>query len=184
METPYTVAAAVLATVEAALIACSRPVKVALVAAGSIVVDDCCAGQLTVAVERQYRTIAPFPTEAGPDDDCRGHRIGLDLVVRVDRCVPVLTNAGKAPAASAQEEADKGIYTDAAIVWGAVVSDALVGEWWERANVVTTYTPAEGGCKGSETRFTLGIPSAGWCVDCPEVPVESVMVTDPPETPI
>lgn len=171
VETPYTVAAAVLATVEAALIACSRPVAVSLVAAGSIVVDDCCAGQLTVAVERVYRTIAPFPTEGGADDDCRGQRIGVDLVARVDRCVPVLDNAGKAPSVTAQEEADRVIYLDAAIVWGAVVSDALVGEWWERANVVQTFTPAEGGCKGSETRFTLAIPSAGWCVDCPEVPI-------------
>lgn len=166
METPYTVAAAVLATVEAALIACQRPVAVALVAAGSIVVDDCCAGQLTVAVERTYRTTSPFPTEAGADDDCRGERIGLDIVARVDRCVPVLDNAGKAPSAEAQEQADVGIYLDAAIVWGAVVSDALVGEWWERANVVQTYTPAEGGCKGSETRFSLGIPSRDWCPPC------------------
>lgn len=177
MESPYTVAAAVLATVADALEACGRAPGVSLVAAGGIIVDDCCVGRLTVAPERTYRSIDPFPTEAGPDASCAGGMIGVDLVIRFDECIRVLTDAGEAPPVAEQQAAYQSVLEAAAIIWTAAVSRELLGDdaagdpLWERANVTQLYVGIEGGCIGSETRLTLGIPMSLWCPPC-EPPAE------------
>lgn len=164
-----TVCAAVLAYVQQAMIACERGPGVALVAVGGLVVDDCCAGNLIVAPERIFRTTDPFPAEAGPDSICRDSPIGIDVVVRVDRCVPVIDDRGKAPSIAAQEAAYAAVMTDAAIVWGAIVSDGFLGDdgygdpLWERATVGQLFAGPDGGCIGVETRLTIGIPYGLWC---------------------
>lgn len=183
-DTPYSVAAAVLAHVQAQLDVCQRPVQSALVAVGGIVVDDCCAGLLAVAVERVFRAEAPFPTERGADGPCDEPLIGLDINVYLARCVPVLDDRGTPPTVAAQEAASAGVLADAAIVWQVAVGDALLGDdgygdaLWERANVTQLFTAADGGCVGVETRFTLGVPQYSWCLTCPP---EVVPITPPGE---
>lgn len=185
VETPFTVAAAALAVVTDAFVACGLPIFDAdepgtpgmrtLVAVGGIVVDNCCDGLLIVAPERVYRSLPPFPNEMSFDpegDAAEVGLIGVDLLVYCARCVPVLDDRGNPPPVAEQEAAYADILRDAAIVWGAVTSDAVLGDngagWalWERANVSQIYTQAEGGCSASETRFTLGVNMRSWCPPC------------------
>ena len=171
METPYTVAAAILAEVLEAFAAQSVTIGHSMVAVGAVMLDGCCDGSLIVAPERVYRidSTAGFPAEASVDGRC-GNLIGVDMLVRVDRCVPVI-EAGlngriKVPSDAAQEEAFRIVLRDAAIVWNAVVSEAMLGEdeEWERASVVQRYDGPQGDCLASETRFTIGIDKDSWCL--------------------
>lgn len=165
-----TVCAAVLAYVEAALTACGRTPGQTLVSVGGIVVDDCCIGLLQVAPERVYRT-AGFPIEATTDEVCRKGLLAVDVVVRLDTCAPVLDAKGRAPSIESQEATFTTVLQDAAIVWGAVSSDDILGDdygepAWSRANVTQIFNGPDGGCIGSETRLSIGLPYALWCPPC------------------
>lgn len=185
METPYTVCAAVLAVVGEAFDLCGFPMAVAatedepavdgiigMVSVGGIVVDDCCGGLLIVAPERVYRAKRPFPTAADADENCADGLLAVDLMIYMARCIPVLDDQGNAPSLASQAEAYGQVLADAAIVWGAAVGLELLGQdqvgdpLWERANVVQIFTPAQGGCTGSETRLTVGLPFESWCPPC------------------
>lgn len=170
-DTPCSVAAAVLACVQAALQAAGRPAGVTMVAAGGLVVDDCCVGVLLVAPERIYRTIEPFPTEALADGQCEDTPIAVDVVVQLSRCVPVIDDRGNPPSTSEQEAAMSALLLDAAVVWNVLAGWGVLGEdsagdpAWERANLSQLFLGAEGGCIAVESRVTLGIPQVTWCVD-------------------
>lgn len=177
MESPYTVAAAVLAAVHDRLVECEAdPVSTQYVAVGQAVWDDPC-GQLVVAVERTFRTVDPFPTEAVSDAVCAGNPIGVDVVVLLVRCMPVIDDAGRAPAPSVLDATSASIYRDAAIVWNVLAGFDLLGDdgfgepEWERGNLAQTFTGADGGAIGIESRVTLGVPAHLWCQECPP-PVE------------
>ncbi len=161
--TPYTVCAAVLAVVQDHLARAGRKPAVAYVASGGIVVDSCEGGYLVVAPERVFRFVSPLPTEALPDEQVAG--IGLDVVIRLERCVPVLTEAGDAPTVEEQEAGYREVLADAAVVWSACASDDMVldGEW-ERSGIDQLFVGPLGGCSGSETRLTVGVPIDDWCV--------------------
>lgn len=170
MESPFSVAETVKNLALAALVKYNRPVGVAMVAAGGLVVDDCCAGLLLVAPERVYRTVDPFPTEAREDARCAGNPIAVDLVVVVYRCVPVIKEDGSAPTPGEQEEGLNGILTDGGIVWGVLAGSGLTGDdgygdpAWERANLNQLFSGPEGGCVAVETRVTVGVGQRGWCL--------------------
>lgn len=164
VETPYTVAASVLAFVQNALDEAERPVGKTLVAVGGFVVDDCCSGHLAVAPERVWRTSGRWPEEAGADDHCDGNPIAVDLVVRLDRCVPVVQTNGQPPDSAAVEAAHAAILGDAATIWNALASAEIIDpDEWERANLSQQFLPADGGCVAVETRVTYGVPSELWC---------------------
>lgn len=171
--TPATVAQLVLGLVRAPLIAAGRDVSTAFTAVGGIAWDDCC-GTLVVAPERTFRTIEPFPTEAVDDSVCTGNPIGVDLVVLLLRCVPVLDNMGQPPPVADMQEAYDDVLDDAALIWNALAGPGLPAlgdpddngvEPWLRASLVQTYVGAEGGCIGVETRVTVGIDWWEWCAD-------------------
>lgn len=167
MDTPYTVASTVLAQVLDALIVCERPVAVALVTVHPVAVDSCCAGLLAVQVQRVFRTIRPFPTEALNDDQC-DEQIAVTLNVSVFRCVPTVSDTGHPPSIAAQEQAAAELLDDAAIVWRVLADDAVLTDAeWERGTLAQTFTNAEGGCVGVETTVTLGLNSTVWCIECP-----------------
>jgi hypothetical protein len=148
----------------------ARPIATAMVAAGELAVDDCCGGLLAVAPERVYRS-QQFPTEAVGDDMDRGAAslICVDVVVSFWRCVPVITEQGEAPSIEVQEAATADVLADAAAVWRVVTSRALLGDdgsgdpLFQRSSVIQTFTSADGGCVGSETRFVLGLDAYTWC---------------------
>lgn len=180
MESAQTVAAAVLAQVLDALhtAGLGADIRTDYVAVGTAVWDDCC-GQLVVAPERVYRTnprLGPFPTEGGSDGDCAGNPIAIDLNVLLVRCVPTVDDAGNAPAPADIEAAYNLVLAEAAVVWNVLVGPDIVGDndgWggeWDRANVSQTWVGAEGGCIGTESRITLGIPFNEFC---PPVPIPS-----------
>jgi len=172
METPYTVCALVLAYVQNRLNEQQRLVGTATVALGGITVADCCTGLLAVAPERIYRTTDPWPTElVGERSPCLDAPIAVDLVVALYRCVPVFDSTGKRAAPAADVEAAyNGLLTDAALIWGALRSEGILGDdgsgdpAWRVANLSQSYV-ADGDCIGVETRVTFGVGQFGWCLE-------------------
>lgn len=177
METPYTVCSVVLGYVVDALNKAGREVGIATVAVGAIVVDDCCTGLLAVAPERIYQTTDPFPYELIAMEARHGLRvceeapIAVDVSIALFRCVPVFNKAGNGP--PDQDEVESvyaDLLKDAAIVWGVANGRALLGDdgtgepLWLSARLSQTFTPADGGCIGIETRVTLGVGQSGWCL--------------------
>lgn len=170
MQSPYEVCAYVLAHAVGELAKCGRAVTQTIVVAGGIVVDSCDGGFLAVAPERVYRATTPFPTEyEGDDDSCSTDLLAVDLVLLLQRCVPVLTSTGNVPPLAEQEGAYKEILEDAAIMWRAMTARALTDDTgWLRARVTQTFVEPLGGCGGVETRLSIGMPITEWCLDCPE----------------
>lgn len=175
MDTPYTVAAAVLAHVQTALAEAERWIDlehegVAQVVVGGFVVDGCSA--LLVQPERVFRTSGAFPQEAIADDRCVGNPIAVTVAVGVWRCVPVLGENGEVPSIEDQEAAHSGILLDAALVWNVLAGAAILGvdpddpgvALWERAGLSQDFPPVQGGLGGSETRATFGVPWYRWCL--------------------
>lgn len=175
IQDPFTICAMVLAVVEDALRSCGIEVGSTNIATGAIIVDDCCPGLLTVAPERVFRTTDPFPTEAFDDGQCDGRPIAVDLVVRVDRCTPTIGDDGAPPSFDDQAASTREVLTDAAVIWNALASVLLLGDdghggtLLERANLNQIFTPPQGGCIGTETRVTLGVPADLWCPDCSDL---------------
>ena len=162
--TPLTVCTELLQLVESALVSCgSEPLNRVHVAAGAVAWDDCC-GMLVVGPERIYRSMS-FPAEAPEETSCWSGLIALDVVVLLVRCVPVVDNRGHPPTVPVLDAAYGGFLADAAIVWNALASPGLPGEW-ERANLNQSFVGADGGCIGVETRLTVGIQAGLWGI-CP-----------------
>lgn len=177
METPYTVAAYVLARVQSALATALRPIDettggTTQVVVGGFFTDVCEGGALLVMVERVWRTVPPFPTEAIDDARCAGNPIAVALAVGVWRCVPFMEEDGSLPPAADQETAHRAIYDDAAVVWNELASTAFLGvdpddpgdTLYVRASLSQLFAPLESGVGGSETRVTLGVPYDLWCL--------------------
>lgn len=163
---PFDIADYFRGEIEADLADCSRePLQRSYVAAGEIAWDDCC-GMLVVAPERVYRT-GSFPVEDTTEDLCADRYLAVDLVALIVRCVPTVDDRGRAPSAIALQTAYQQIIEDGAVVMNSVMG--VLPERWERANVSQTYTGAQGGCIGVETRFTIGTEQTSWTICCPEV---------------
>lgn len=143
-----------------------NPPQRAVIAAGGIVIDSAEGGLLIVAPERVYRSNAPLGTPATTDETVQ--MTAVEVVVRIERCVPTLDDSGAVPDDELVDAAFAQILRDAAIVWTAAESDDMTfDDEWERANVDQVFVGPEGGNGGSETRFTLGVPSS-FCVECTE----------------
>lgn len=173
-QTPYSVAAAILAHVKDALLAAeSAPITTEFVAAGQIAFDDCC-GTLVVMPELVQESGYPFPSPRDPRLPCPQPMIQVDVLVLLVRCVPVLDDSGNPPTAAEQDAAFQAILRDAAIVWNALVVDTAVlgadpygDPLWERANASQGMQAPSGGCIGIETRVSYGIPQDLWCIGGP-----------------
>ena len=152
-------------TTAQALDDCGRePISRAYVAAGEVAWDDCC-GMLVVAPERVFRS-QTFPSQASDEEICFGGFIAVDYVVLLVRCVPVVTNDGRAPSAAALQAAYDELLGDAAVVFNAVASD--MPDYWVRTSPAQSFVGANGGCIGVETRVTIGIEQDLFGICCAE----------------
>lgn len=154
-----------LSTTGTALADCGRdPISRAYVAAGQIAWDDCC-GMLVVAPERVYRS-QTFPAEATDEEICFGGYIAIEYLVLLVRCVPTVDDRGRAPSVADLQAAYDSLLGDAAVVYNAVTS--TLPDYWVRSSVSQSFTGAEGGCIGVETRLTIGIEQDQWSICCAE----------------
>jgi hypothetical protein len=143
-----------------ALTAANRPkIERHHVIVGQSVWDVPC-GQLTVAPERQYR-YRSFPIEDTNAEACDTDEIAVVTVVRLLRCVPTLTNAGKPPRQEASEDAYESIMDDAQVIWNALL-DPDWCPYWERSGLAQQFLGDLGGAVECETRFVLGTGLTRW----------------------
>jgi hypothetical protein len=166
----HAVAAEVLAAAEAEL---DPPVGRACVVPGAQVAwDDCCDGQLAVAVTRTYLS-DNFPIEygaggavAGP---CAPAWLVADLFVQVIRCTPTLDESGAPPDCQALDAAADQLAADGWAVrkgvscrLGALADADQLVDW--RVGVQQSLGP-EGGCAGSQLQLLVCLDNACQCQD-------------------
>lgn len=150
-----------LAAVNALDAAGCAPITTTYTGLGVVAWDDAC-GQLTVTPERVFR-YDTFPVEKVDADVCGGDSIAVAVLITLVRCVPTLSDTGKAPHPQVLADAHKAALDDAAVVWN-VATGTLPSEEWERGVVNQAWIGSEGGAVASETRFTIGLPEVEWCV--------------------
>lgn len=145
---------------------CGRPLARSLIAVGGITVDDADSGLLVVAPARVFAATTPFPTDMDMTGLENADLIGVELIVQIHQCVPVLTETGAVPSAKVQEAAHRVLLDDSAVLWRALWSPELLGDEWERSNVDMTFPEPLGGYGAVEARFSLGLPQYDWCLPC------------------
>lgn len=129
------------------------------VLAGAVAWDHCCdGGQLYASVERVYPS-DPFPENMTEPAPC-GVQLAADLVIGILRCAPTQDNSGKPPSCEKQSAFAAMVFEDAYAIQNAITCclAALLGEpCWLRSYVVRDqiFVGPEGGCGGSELRFTV-----------------------------
>ncbi len=137
--------------------------------AGTLAWDDCQCGLLAVTIDHMYPSVI-FPEPAGDLDlvrPCPPPYLAVDLTVTVLRCAPVPASDGLGPSCDALSAAALDWVWDVDAVAGAVACTvtALLA-----ADTIADFTIHEqsaagpdGGCVGSGTRLTVGVPACG-CV--------------------
>ena len=154
-----------LTTSENALATCGRdPITKSYVAAGQIAWDDCC-GMLVVAPERIYQS-ETFPQPNPNQQYCFGGYLAVEYVVLLVRCTPTVDDRGRAPSELELQTAYDSLLGDAAVVFNSLTLQ--MPSDWIRTVPTQTFTGAQGGCIGVETRLTVGIEQDKWAVCCGE----------------
>jgi hypothetical protein len=160
VTTPIELCQGVLDAMSAALTEAGSPPASEVLVVGQVAFDLPC-GQLSVGIERTYRSVQ-FPLESSTDDVAEwGGQIAVVVLVTLTGCMPGPTASGDPPSPAAVSEASSRIYCDAATIW-QVATSPMLDEEWERALVSQTYVNG-GDAVGVETRFTLGLAIEQWC---------------------
>lgn len=119
---------------------------------------------LIVSPERTYQARTPFPTIAATSDS---ELIGVDVLVIVARCVPVVDEHANAPSVADQEASHAELLVDSRVLFNtcknAVFGVDPWGDTWERGPVSQDYIGPDGGVVLVTTRFALGLPIDEWC---------------------
>lgn len=164
MISSWSLASALLASTVDALAAAGRPAGLSQIGVDTIEIADCCQGVVSAAVTRVYQTDATGAEVSGVASG--PVLIGVDMVLRVDRCVP--TPDMGSDLVKRQEHEVQGLMFDAATVWKMTTTDefARVGNIeFDVAGVSQEFSGPEGGCIAVDTVFTVFLPLEVWCVD-------------------
>lgn len=170
MDNPQSVCAAVLGALENVFDLTVAKMGTTMVAVGGVIVDGCCDGLLVVTPESALRTSQrAFPLIVMVDDYCEDPVIALTVMVSANRCLVPSDAKGRAAPRAKQEAVYQTVFADARIVWQVLASRDIVGSdsigdpLWLRASLSQIFTADVGGCLGSETRVTFGVPGWQWC---------------------
>lgn len=116
--------------------------------------DDCCAGQLWVAVERVY-PMRNFPEQELGVITC-GADYAADFVIGHLLCAPTVKDDGSAPTAPEIATSAAKVYEAAFAILNSLACCLLVAHRHRKFRILEQrFLGPEGGCVGSQTRFTL-----------------------------
>jgi len=167
LEIQVGVATAALRDAVTAALAASTvgPVDRACVVAGSPTGDGCDCGSLALTVTQVYQSTA-FPNPAADFQltaNCPPPYVAVDVTVTVLRCAPLPVGNVLAPTCAALAAAAVVWFVDAETVRAALgctlAQLAATGRLLGYALRDTTPSGPEGGCVGSDTKITLGLPN-------------------------
>lgn len=146
--------------------------RACIVPGAQVAWDDCCAGQLTVAVIRTYLS-DNFPAEysAAPQvlaSPCGPPWLVAELAVQAIRCTPTVDDQGQPPSCQALDASAAGLLADAWQVRQGVTcrlaelfaDDQLVDY---RVSAQMTLGP-EGGCVGSQLGLLVCLDNTCPCL--------------------
>lgn len=125
--------------------------------------DNCCAGQLTVSLVRQYAS-GIFPEEDTTTTPCGPPYTVLVFDVEIIRCAPTLDGLGNFPDYTVLTEAARLIYIDAQAVWAGIACCLKAREYtWNSSMRNQEMITPDGGCHGSRLRVYVGLTNGCGC---------------------
>lgn len=155
------ITAALLAEVDACLVAAERPVNRKVITVGSASWDECCEGMLWVNVERTYRS-ETFPIEDNNWKPCESNPLAVILGVGVLRCTPGMDDRGNLPDPVLTSAASLELIDDAELVRRCLIISGCDDEGFnaDRGTLIagTTFLADDGQCIGFEVRLLVELP--------------------------
>jgi hypothetical protein len=157
----YDLATQLLAGVLAELPADQQPGRACVVPGAVVADDDCCDGQLAVALPTSYLSDG-FPGSPGEGSTCGAAYLVQTYVIRLGRCVHTLDEQGNPPSCDQLDADSQLLDGDAqAVLAGAIgVLDAGGAFLDYRLRTRDAFGPA-GGCAGVELNLVVGFNSDG-----------------------
>lgn len=144
-----------------------KPERVCLLVPGDIAADGCDCGQLALTIQRRYGSNV-FPTEATTDEaaaECPPPVLVAVITLSLLRCVPVPDDDLNPPSCEALQAAAEGQDVDIATIRRTLA--CYLAELADTGPVLhyligaTTSNGPSGGCGGSDTTITIGVPNCG-----------------------
>lgn len=143
------------------------PERVCLLVPGDIAADGCDCGQLALTIQRRYGSDT-FPTEANRDEAPAGCPplvlVGV-ITLSLLRCVPGPDDDLRPPSCEALQGAAVGQDIDIATIRRTLACH--LAELADQDRILhysigaTTSNGPSGGCAGSDTTITIGLPNCG-----------------------
>lgn len=143
--------------------ACAAPPARSYVSPGTPAFDDCCDGQLTVHLVRQYPS-STFPAEDTLPGPCRAPYSALQYDITVARCVPSPNDDGSPPSVELLTSASTVLYAEARAVWVAVrccLDELESRNYVSSSNLGQDIGEPDGGCMTYVMHIVIGIPDCG-----------------------
>jgi hypothetical protein len=143
------------------------PERVCLLVPGDIAADGCDCGQLALTIQRRYGSYT-FPAEATTDEaaaECPPPVLVGVVTLTLFRCVPSPDDQGNPPSCDALQDAAVGQDVDIATIRRTLachLANLATQEQILHYTVGATVSNGpSGGCGGSDTTITIGIPNCG-----------------------
>lgn len=133
----------------------------AYIATGFVAVDSPC-GQLTVIVDRVWRSLNARDEALGVDA-CQVASIMIDFDVLLVRCVPTGDDRGNPPTPRELTDAYQAILEEQTIVYRCFTDGDLPGELWDVASISQDSSGANGGAVAVDTHVTIALNVTEWC---------------------
>lgn len=162
-DLPFLLAQEILGCVCAALDSdsdCVCPCRT-YVAHGQVAYDDCCEGQLWIAVDRLF-LYETFPTPTTRPVTCNP-TLGADMSIGILRCAPTPTSDGRAPTFMQLDTSSSQTLREGTIIMSSLICCLLQNGPRHRRFTIGSQVPIgpTGGCIGTLTRFSVELVSAG-----------------------
>lgn len=125
------------------------------ISAGPPPQDNCCQdGQLAIWVDRLF-VYKDFPAEQGRVNTCVAP-LAADMVMRLDRCFPVVKDDGSAPTAEEIGAASEAIYQDLYTLTRCIICNlSKRGRYQQSVFRGSRVTTPQGGCVSVEIKFVI-----------------------------
>lgn len=162
-DLPYLLAQEVLGCVCAALDSdsdCVCPCQT-FVAHGEVSHDNCCEGQLWIAVDRLF-VYETFPTPSARPVTC-APTLGAEMSIGILRCAPTPKNDGSLPSFMDMDQSSSQTLREGAIILSSLICCLIQNGPRHRRFAIGGQTPIgpRGGCVGTLTRFSIELISNG-----------------------
>ena len=134
-----------------------------LVVIGTPPHDNCCDGQITASLMRQFPS-SVFPEEDVTKTVCGPPYTVIHIDIEIVRCAPTQDNLGHFPTTNEIMHSSRLVAIDAQAVWAGIACCLQTHEYdWTSTMRPQEFITPEGGCVGSRLTAYVGLTNGCGC---------------------